>query len=185
MCSVPGCDRVARARGWCRLHYERWKRQGDPLVVLPRGGARVMPPRQRMVRPICQFDGCDHRSIRGGRGWCSKHYRRWYRHGDPSVVLTTHPHRKDVAETIHARVTIDDNGCWLWQGATLPNGYGVFGVGGQRYVHRASFEAFVGAIPDGHELHHRCCIRHCCNPAHLAAVTRKEHRSLHAELRAA
>lgn len=32
-CSVVGCDRPAKARGWCHLHYRRWREHGDPLTV--------------------------------------------------------------------------------------------------------------------------------------------------------
>lgn len=32
-CSIDECDRRAVARGWCNLHYYRWKRQGDPQRV--------------------------------------------------------------------------------------------------------------------------------------------------------
>ena len=32
-CSL--CDKPARARGWCRLHYERWRKHGDPNVRYP------------------------------------------------------------------------------------------------------------------------------------------------------
>lgn len=28
-CTVDGCDRNARARGWCAKHYRRWKTRGD------------------------------------------------------------------------------------------------------------------------------------------------------------
>ena len=28
-CSIPGCPRHRIARGWCRAHYERWRRHGD------------------------------------------------------------------------------------------------------------------------------------------------------------
>lgn len=34
-CSIRGCEREALARGWCRIHYYRWHRTGDPLQVNP------------------------------------------------------------------------------------------------------------------------------------------------------
>lgn len=33
LCAVAGCDRVAYGRGWCKLHWKRWWRHGDPLHV--------------------------------------------------------------------------------------------------------------------------------------------------------
>lgn len=33
-CSIENCGRPHEARGWCRMHYSRWKRHGDPLVSL-------------------------------------------------------------------------------------------------------------------------------------------------------
>lgn len=30
-CSVNDCSRPASSRGWCYMHYSRWKRHGDPL----------------------------------------------------------------------------------------------------------------------------------------------------------
>lgn len=29
-CSEQGCSKSAHLRGWCRPHYERWRRHGDP-----------------------------------------------------------------------------------------------------------------------------------------------------------
>lgn len=38
ICNVSGCGNIARARGWCVSHYQRWKRHGDP-----RAGGAVRP----------------------------------------------------------------------------------------------------------------------------------------------
>lgn len=36
VCSIEDCERQARARGWCEMHYRRWKRRGgDPGTDLP------------------------------------------------------------------------------------------------------------------------------------------------------
>lgn len=89
--------------------------------------------------------------------------------------------------------TTDPDQCWLWQGFTLPKGYGTVGLGsakaGKGYVHRVMFEAFVGPIPAGYRIDHvchtralrdgsctgaKCDHRRCCNPAHLEAVTQRE-----------
>lgn len=30
-CAIPGCGKPHRARGWCKAHYSKWYRHGDPL----------------------------------------------------------------------------------------------------------------------------------------------------------
>lgn len=39
-CSVEGCERPRRKRGWCSRHYDRWRSSGKPEGVrAPRGAA--------------------------------------------------------------------------------------------------------------------------------------------------
>jgi hypothetical protein len=58
---------------------------------------------------------------------------------------------------------------------TDPDGYGrVWLYGGMVLAHRASFEAFVGPIPEGMEIDHLCYVPSCVNPEHLEPATRAE-----------
>lgn len=66
--------------------------------------------------------------------------------------------------------------CWEWTGATT-SGYGVIRLDGNgRLVraHRAAYEMYVGAIPDGLQIDHLCRRRCCVNPYHLEPVTQAE-----------
>lgn len=55
-CAVDGCDRPSRARGWCGMHWQRWRRNGDPTVLVGRGRPRK--------------DTWDHGSRRGYQQGC-------------------------------------------------------------------------------------------------------------------
>lgn len=63
-------------------------------------------------------------------------------------------------------------GCWLWRGARLLNGYGQTLLNKRhQYVHRVSYALAKGPIPHGLHLDHLCRTKLCVNPAHLEAVT--------------
>lgn len=69
------------------------------------------------------------------------------------------------------------DGCWIWQQAKHPTGYGLIRVRvGKKKItkraHRIAYAAFIGAIPDGLDLDHLCRNRACVNPWHLEPVTR-------------
>ena len=83
-CAVTGCERPAQVLGWCRGHYQRVQRHGDPGSVEFRRSPGPVPlkllARKSEPEP-CTIEGCS-APIRG-RGSCNRHYQRWYRTGDP------------------------------------------------------------------------------------------------------
>lgn len=54
-CSVPGCDGVVRARGWCNKHYQRWCIHGNPLTDMRTG---VNARNRKKLRVRFRVTGC-------------------------------------------------------------------------------------------------------------------------------
>lgn len=72
-CLIENCDKPIHQRGWCHMHYQRYRRLGDP-----RAETRVYGSDAE-----CSVEGCAEKSR--ARGLCQPHYMRQYRGGDLSV----------------------------------------------------------------------------------------------------
>jgi hypothetical protein len=73
VCSVENCERKHAAKGYCKRHYSRAKRHGDPLA-----GAKL-----RKTKPpiMCIIDTCNRE--RAALGYCTLHWKRFHLYGDP------------------------------------------------------------------------------------------------------
>ena len=117
----------------------------------------------------CSVDGCPKRAK--SRGLCNRHYENVRRYGYAIP-------RKDwtVNEILDdAGWTVTESGCWEWNGRRNEYGYGLFNLKRRGYVnyraHRAMYERFVGPIPDGMVIRHKCDNPPCVNPDHLEVGT--------------
>lgn len=125
-----------------------------------------------MGESTCTIDGCDRPTK--ARGWCSLHYKRWTRHGDPlGVVQPKGPlwERMDFWSDRSAGWTA----CWLWLGVPTKAGYGVVHI--DRWpvaAHRAAYQMAYGEIADGLLVLHSCDRPLCVNPAHLRVGTAQD-----------
>lgn len=86
ICKVEGCDRTAEERGYCILHFNRWKKYGAPRKV-----------KRRQTRVLVKGTSYDavHQQVKRSRGpasdhpcsRCSNPAQDWaYDHLDPDEV---------------------------------------------------------------------------------------------------
>lgn len=79
------------------------------------------------------------------------------------------------------KVEKTESGCWMWKGSTrkpVREGMSVYGTFSYKskpvYAHRMSYELFVGEVPAGLKVLHKCDVQLCVNPAHLFLGTQMD-----------
>lgn len=85
-----------------------------------------------------------------------------------------------IARYLARTVATEDGGCLIWQGWINKRGYPEVVVNYRKTIlHRLVYEAVVGPIPAGVDLHHRCGRRSCISADHVEPVTHDDHARLH------
>lgn len=93
LCSIDGCKKPKKARGWCDAHWAMWKLHGDPLYVRPpRGSHALADVDEQTMTATCKT--CGLVAIKRRTGKNSKGYRcsvalqdRAKKHSDRSAGL--------------------------------------------------------------------------------------------------
>ncbi|MEH3065309.1 MAG: HNH endonuclease [Methylobacterium radiotolerans] len=131
--------------------------------------------RKPVERSTCSVEGCTDTVYYPKYGYCSAHYRRWRKYGDPTAGGIRHGDAQRFACEVATSETDD---CITWPYGGTSTGYGRINAGGTSigaHVHIATL-AHGPKPTDRHECCHSCGNGHlgCVNPRHLYWGTRSD-----------
>lgn len=92
-------------------------------------------------------------------------------------MLSAMPNKRTPIEQRFWAKVIKSDGCWAWNGAKHPFGYGMLRMGGLQEktpASRVSWRIHFGEIPRGMYVCHKCDNPECTNPDHLFLGTARE-----------
>lgn len=149
-CSVEGCDRPAKTKGWCHAHYMRWWSTGKEPVGPVASHRRTPDP--------CAVEGCT-RTARVGE-LCAPHAKRIQRTGEaggPEVqVKAGNGQGKD-------RWIASDGYAWV-RNPSHPNAY----RNGTVQEHTVVMAEMLGRpLVSGENVHHKNGVRADNRPENL------------------
>lgn len=133
------------------------------------------------VKKECAISGCGAQAIK--RGWCNKHYLRFWRTGDP-LRLRKAANGTAMDFAMDASLQRQDE-CLLWPFSRDYHGYGTLHFRGRSTkAHRVVCILAHGEPPfEGAHAAHSCGKGHegCVNPRHLRWATVSENMLEHAD----
>ena len=126
---------------------------------------------------ICSIPECGKPVL--ARGWCSTHWKRWRKYGDPLTKKSAS--NGDLLEWVTSAADSKEDGCIIWPFGSNGNGYGRLRYDGKyEYAHRIVCRIAHGdPSPQSPNALHRCGngSKGCVNPQHLYWGDQKQNRA--------